>query len=275
MSYLRNHCLFWRNADVLFSSVENKMTGPIWSWLYQATGHHSFYLFQKWNLEPARQEPPDQWSLAHGPDRPVAPRERDPATSKPCLRTPPTPWPQRGLGQPLILHSSLELFLWVCTERCLIHELFKTGSTVSKIYSAEPCSLMALKLVFSFLTYIYNPFLCMNGDEVKTLDPPNSHPQTEHHWPKRPVLCISAQSPVTVLGGSTPGLCSGPLILSLAVYRCQTISTNRASEKLLRAQWKYPVLFLYVCISFLWSFAFPCEILNDYLSFFKKKKKYC
>ena len=34
-----------------------------------------------------------------------------------------------------------------------------------------------------------------------------------------------------------------------------------------------PILFLYVCISFLWSFGFPCEFLNDYLSFYKKKKK--
>ena len=39
---------------------------------------------------------------------------------------------------------------------------------------------MALKLVFSFPTYIYNPLLCMNGEEVKTLDPPNSYAQTIH-----------------------------------------------------------------------------------------------
>ena len=76
--------------------------------------NHSFYLSQKWNLEPAHQEPPDQQALAYGPDRPVAPRERDPATGQPRLRSPSPPRPGPALHSaqllgalPLGLHGML------------------------------------------------------------------------------------------------------------------------------------------------------------------------
>lgn len=76
--------------------------------------NHSFYLSQKWNLEPAHQEPPDQQSLAHGPDRLMAPKKRDPATGKPRLRPQCPPWPGPAphsaqlLGAlPLSLHGML------------------------------------------------------------------------------------------------------------------------------------------------------------------------
>ena len=121
--------------------------------------NHSFYLSQKWNLEPAHQESPDQQSSAYG------------RGTQPPANHAYAPRPHRGLGQPLILRSSLELFLSVCTECCLIHELFRKGSVVSRICSVEPCPLMALKLAFSFLTYIYNPLLCMNWGQGRDTRP--------------------------------------------------------------------------------------------------------
>lgn len=88
VSCLRNLCLFRRNADVLFcfpllktrwqTPHEVDCTKP------QVTKlrlNHSFCLSRKWNLEPTHQESPDQQSLAHGWDKPVAPKERDPATT--------------------------------------------------------------------------------------------------------------------------------------------------------------------------------------------------
>lgn len=122
-----------------------------------------------------------------------------------CPQAPAWPGPAPHSAQ---LLGALPL---VYTECCLIQELFKKGSTISKIYSVESCSLTALKLVFSFPSYIYNPLLCMNGEEVKTLDPPNSYAQTGHRWPKRPALC-SYTCLLKVwwlsVGGSPPGLCS-------------------------------------------------------------------
>ena len=122
---------------------------------------------------------------------------------------------------------------------------------------------------YGIISYIYNPLLCMNGEEVKTLGPPNSYAQTEHRWLKRPGLCSYTS---LLKSGDCWWVSSWTLLCS--TDQLAQPCTNAKPSQLTELQKRFyvgsgniPALFLYVCISFLWSFAFPCEILNDYLSF--------
>lgn len=175
------------------------------------------------------------------------------------------PRPHPCLAQPLILHGSSE------------HSLWSTRNADSGVVQKSQDDLQNLLSWILFFNGSKNCFFLSHLHLQSTFM--HEWGRGQDTWPSKQLctdwtpLAEKARALQLHISAEVWWLLVG-LLLDTALLHWSVSLANAKPSQLTELQKRFyvgsgniPALFLYVCISFLWSFAFPCEILNDYLSF--------